>query len=303
MRVGLIQVDGKWPNLALAKICSHHAVRGDDVEWYSPLMAEAYDRVYASKVFTTSEDDPYLPQDAVCGGIGYDVTAVLDGGIEDGSPDWRLWPDWPYDMGFTTRGCVRGCGFCFVPSKEGRIRVVADFGDVWTGRRDCYLLDNNITAAPIDHFRAVCEDARRAGARLSFCQGLDARLLTDEHAAILASAPLFTQIYMAFDNIADEEAVRRAVSLLSARGVRPGRLMFYVLTGWDSTPEEDMYRVELLRSLGCDPFAMRYDAHDRYQLDFARWVNRKQLFKTCTFAEYLSGRRTEIGPLLARSEA
>jgi hypothetical protein len=65
--------------------------------------------------------------------------------------------------------------------------------------------------------------------------------------------------------------------------------MFYVLTGFDTTPEEDMYRVELLRSLGCDPFAMRFDSKDRYQMDFARWVNRKELFKSCTFAEYMSG--------------
>lgn len=294
MKVGIAQVDGKWPNLALAKLAAYHSVQGHDVELFNPLFAYEYERVYASKIFTTTPDNQYLPDDAILGGTGYDIEKTLDGGIEDLQPDWSLWPAWEYDMGFTTRGCLRSCGFCFVPKKEGSIRVVAEFGDVSTGRRDCYLLDNNITAAPIEHFRRVCDDARALRVRLSFCQGLDARLLTEEHAEILSKAPLFSQIYMAFDNIRDEYAVRRAVKILQQRGVRPGRLMFYVLVGFCTNPEEDMYRVRLLRSLGCDPFVMKYDRTDRYQMDFARWVNRKELFKSCTFDEYLRGLNRRI---------
>jgi hypothetical protein len=286
MRIAICQVDGKWPNLALAKIAAHHAAQGDEVEWFEPLFAYEYDAVFASKTFTATPDNPYLPTHTVLGGTGYSLDGQLDGGTEDTAPDWRMWPSWPDDMGFTTRGCIRKCSFCFVPRKEGRIRVVAELGDVSTGRGTCRLLDNNITAAPVEHFRAVCSDAKRLGVKLSFSQGLDARLLADEHAAILSAAPLFTQIYMAFDHMRDEAAVRRAVSTLSSYGVRPGRLMFYVLVGFDSAPEEDMYRVELLRSLGCDPFVMRFSRTDRYQMDFSRWVNRKELFKSCTFAEY-----------------
>jgi hypothetical protein len=286
MRVAIAQVDGKWPNLALAKLAAHHSAQGHDVAVFEPLFTDTYDIVYASKVFVDTPDNAYIPDWATRGGIGYDPASELDGGVEDGQPDWTLWPDWSYDMGFTTRGCVRRCGFCYVPRKEGHIRVVAQLGDIWTGRRDIYLLDNNATAAPIDHFRRVCRDASEFGVRLSFCQGLDARLLTDEHAAILADTPLFTPVYMAFDNMADESHVRRAVDLLAQAGVRPGRVMVYVLTGYNTTPDEDRYRVELLRGLGCDPFAMRYDRHDRYQMDFARWVNRKELFKSCTFEDY-----------------
>ena len=33
MRVGLIDVDGKWPNLCLMKLSAYHKERGDTVEW------------------------------------------------------------------------------------------------------------------------------------------------------------------------------------------------------------------------------------------------------------------------------
>ncbi len=60
MKIAIAQVDGKWPNLALAKIAGWHRSRGNDVEWFNAL--DTYDFVYASKVFTDTPDDPYLPE-------------------------------------------------------------------------------------------------------------------------------------------------------------------------------------------------------------------------------------------------
>ena len=34
MKVAICQVDGKWPNLALAKIVAWHTARGDEVEGF-----------------------------------------------------------------------------------------------------------------------------------------------------------------------------------------------------------------------------------------------------------------------------
>ena len=62
--------------------------------------------------------------------------------------------------------------------------------------------------------------------------------------------------------------------------------MCYVLIGYNSLPEEDLYRVEELRKLNIDPFVMPYNKKDKYQMNFARWVNRKELFKSCSFNEY-----------------
>jgi hypothetical protein len=62
MNVAIHSVDGmRYPNLALMRISSWHKARGDSVEWFVPL--KSYDRVYASKVFTFTPDDPYLLRD------------------------------------------------------------------------------------------------------------------------------------------------------------------------------------------------------------------------------------------------
>lgn len=133
MRVAIAQVDGKWPNLALAKVAAYHG----GASWFNAL--EGADVVYASKVFTDTPDDPYLPPDAVRGGAGYSDAIQLPAEIEAAKPDWSLWPWWTRDMGFTTRGCVRRCPFCSVWKREGKIRVVSDLAGISTGRAEMVL--------------------------------------------------------------------------------------------------------------------------------------------------------------------
>jgi hypothetical protein len=289
MRVAIAQVDGKWPNLALAKIVALHRALGDDIEWFAPLAT--YDHVYASKVFTDSPPDEYLPIDAHLGGSGcfrdQDRETTLAPDIERITPDWSLWPWWPHDMGYSTRGCVRKCPFCIVPTKEGKLRVVAEFGDLTTGRPTMILHDNNVTAAPIKHFRKFCADATAAGVEIDFRQGLDARLLTDEHAAIIARSKFSRRIHLSFDNLAEAEAITEAVTTMRAAGIHPSRLTFYVLTGFNSTFENDMERVDILRALGCDPFVMLYNRNTDWTLRrFARWVNNKVAFKAMTWEQF-----------------
>ena len=78
-KIGLIDVDGKnFPNLALMKISAWHKSRGDDVEWYNPLLSGHFDKVYLSKVFSFTPDFDY-PIDAdevVRGGTGYCISLV-----------------------------------------------------------------------------------------------------------------------------------------------------------------------------------------------------------------------------------
>jgi len=69
--------------------------------------------------------------------------------------------------------------------------------------------------------------------------------------------------------------------------IKPYKLMCYVLIGyWDGTESEDLRRVETLRDLGIDPFVMPYDKSDLYQRAFARWVNRKAIFKKVKWQDY-----------------
>jgi hypothetical protein len=188
-------------------------------------------------------------------------------------------------MGFTTRGCVRSCPFCVISRKEGHLRVVGDLYSFWSGQKEVVLLDNNLTAAPIEHFTTVIKQIWTNGLRVDFSQGLDLRLLTDEHAALLAGVHLRKQIHFAWDNPADEVAVRRGLSIVAAH-MPLSRVMVYVLIGFNTTNEQDLHRVEVLRGLGVDPFVMPFNKHDRYQRNFARWVNHKAIFKSVPWSEY-----------------
>lgn len=285
-RVGLLQVDGKWPNLALMKLSAWHKARGDSVEMFFALKG-GYDVVYASKVFTTSPDSPYLPVGTIKGGSGYDLHSELPPEVEAMSPDYSLYPDWDAAIGFTTRGCVRRCPFCIVGAKEGDLRVTGDLHSFWQGQKRIILLDNNLTAAPWSHFRLVLGQMIEAGVEVDFSQGLDIRLLTEDHAALLAQVHpgKSGHIHFAWDNPADEAAVRRGVVMLAKR-LPLRRVMFYVLIGFDTTSAEDLYRVETLRGLGVGPFVMPFDKRDPYQRAFARWCNHKAIFKTVPWGEY-----------------
>jgi hypothetical protein len=288
MRVAICQVDGKWPNLALAKLAAWHRQRGDYVERFMPLRT--YNQVYASKTFGDTPDDPYVPAFAEFGGTGYSdyLTQVLPDEVEATRPDFSLWPDWHKSMGFTTRGCVRHCPFCVVPQKEGAFRVVAEFGDVWDGKsREVVFLDNTVTAAPFEHLESIVFDASRSGVKIDFCQGFDARLWTADHTALVADYRVFPRrLHFAFDSLAMEPHVHALLQRWHARNLHPDRLTFYVLVGFDTTPAEDMYRVELIRSLGCNPFVMPFNRRDPYQRRLARWVNNKVAFKAMSWEQW-----------------
>jgi hypothetical protein len=67
MRIGVVQVDGHYPNLALMQIAYYHESKGDVVDWYDGILFDqCYDQVYASKIFSFSKL-PQLPHNALIG--------------------------------------------------------------------------------------------------------------------------------------------------------------------------------------------------------------------------------------------
>ena len=294
MKIGLVDVDGKIPNLALMKLSAWHKAQGDDVKLYDPLFDKP-DRVYASKVFTFTPDYPYWPEgvEAVRGGTGYDLSTTLPDEIEDIYPDYDLF-GCDYAMGFVTRGCIRKCSFCVVPRKEGNIRQVAEVEDFWRGQDRLMLLDNNLTAMP-DVFIETCRSLADHRIETDFSQGLDIRLIDDEKAQALSRVRLWKRVHFAWDNMRDESAVRQGIEILT-RYMHSDKLMFYVLVGFDTTFDEDMHRVNTLIGYGTNPFVMVYRAQDGSESSdkmlkhLARWVNRPHLRKAVNWDEYLQGR-------------
>ena len=65
---------------------------------WNPL--ERYDAVYSSKVFTFTEEDPYLPDNTIRGGTGYGIYEDLTEDIDMMFPDYSIYPDVDYAIGY-----------------------------------------------------------------------------------------------------------------------------------------------------------------------------------------------------------
>jgi len=262
LKVGLIQVDGKWPNLALMKLSAFHKKKGDEVTLID-LSSHVFDRVYASKIFV--------------GGSGVDLKSELPKEIELQVPDYELFKT-DYSIGFTSRGCIRDCGFCIVREKEGWIREVP-FDFVVSDK--VILLDNNFLASP--KWKEKLEFFIRQKIKVCFSQGLDIRLINKENAELLSRVKYYDnhfrrrRLYFSFDNPKLEAIVKEKTQILFDVGILPKHLLFYMLVGYDTTKEEDYHRFEVLRDLGVLPFVMIYNGRrDSQRLrDFARWINQR----------------------------
>ncbi len=69
-------------------------------------------------------------------------------------------------------------------------------------------------------------------------------------------------------------------------GIEPTQMQFFVLIGFDTTPEQDLERVTMLADRGCMPYVMPFNRADPYQAKFARWVNHRAIFNTVKWEEY-----------------
>ncbi|MFA5401596.1 MAG: radical SAM protein [Dehalococcoidia bacterium] len=280
VKIGLVDVDShNFPNLALMKLSAYHKAQGDSVEWFCGYST--YDLVYASKVFTFTADNGYLPDSAIRGGWGYNCDLLPDD-IEHIMPDYGLYPHIDYALGFTTRGCIRKCDFCLTPSREGYIHYHASIEEFWQGQSSVVLLDGNIIAS--DHGLNQLQWIADRGLKLDCNQGIDCRLVTPEIAGLLAKIRWLKPIHLALDNHY-EDSLDKAVNLLRDAGATPKNYTVYCIV----KPNEidDAYeRVMFCKGLNCDPFAMPLDKSDKQSRHFARWVNHKAIFKTVEWKDY-----------------
>jgi len=288
-RIGLFDVDSKYHNLALMKLSAYHKKKGDETEFYNPLFAKNYDKVYVSKIFTRRNiNEGYIPEECTMGGSGFDLISRLPEEIEHLKPDYSLYK-LNYSLGFTTRGCIRNCGFCIVRKKEGDIKEHAEVEEFLNPESNIViLLDNNFLALP-SHIKKLQLFINK-GWRIDFNQGLDIRLINKENARLLAKVKHLKQIRFSWDLIYYEKEVKEGLKTLFKMGVKPYRIMIYVLCNYNTNFREDMYRFEELVNLGLDPFIMIYEGGNKKIRDFARWVN-KRVYKVCDWQDY--DRRTD----------
>ena len=288
MKVLLVDVDSRIPNLALMKISAWHKSQGDE----TGFAIENPDMVYISCVFKKNADQArgiskfYPNAEIDIGGSGIDLKKELPEFIEETKPNYDLYPS-TYSQGYTSRGCVRKCPFCVVPEKEGMIREVQHPSEFHDSRFDtCMIMDNNLFATSNEWQKSVFSWFIDNKIKMLSPQGWDIRLLTMERAKLLKTIRHAGQIHFAWDNLKDEQAVRKGIALLETTGFDlKHRISFYVLAGYNTTFEQDLYRCETLKNLGVQAFVMPYKKTKEISA-LARWVNRPWLFWSIPFEKY-----------------
>ena len=234
-----------FPNLALMKISAYHKAAGDMVEWWNPL--QNYDRVYSSKIFDFTPEDPYLPEDTIKGGTGYreiPINKELASEIDSQYPDYSIYPECDYAIGYLTRGCPNHCRWCVVPSKEGSIRPYRTWQEiVRTDTDKLVLMDNNILAC--DYGIEQLESLIESGYRIDLNQGMDARLVDGRIAYILSRLKWIRFIRFSCDQKSQIEPIQHTIELLDEHRVKPYRIFIYLLVTADLADAAE--RVEALK--------------------------------------------------------
>lgn len=262
MKVGLWSDCHNFPSLPLMKLSAWHKSHGDSVELLDYFTS--YELVYASKVFSFTKDiDEYavVQADEIHkGGTGYCISIESDkevfnreknisftSEIEHIYPDYSLFPQYKYATGFLTRGCPRNCAFCVVGKKEGLCsKQVSDLSEFWRGQHEIKLLDPNLLACK-DH-EQILKQLESSGALVDFTQGIDIRLTTNDNIELLNRIKTKI-IHFAWDN--PKQDLTPFFQRFSEKTVVKSERnkSVYVLTNFNSTIEEDLYRIYTLRDL------------------------------------------------------
>ncbi len=339
MKVRLTQIDGKLPNLALMKLAHHHRARGDEIYFSKQverdMLEPDYDYVYGSAIFSFSSARVAQFRNAfpnaIVGGTHdmatrhITVEDVL--GIEPNEhADYSIYPKFDGSIGFTQRGCRLKCGFCVVPSKEGKPRSVNTIADIWRGEpwpRHLHLLDNDFFGQPRAQWQARIDEIRAGGFRVCLNQGINIRMIDEVSAAALASIPYYDdafktrRLYTAWDNIGDEERFFKGIDTLERHGIPPHHLMVYMLVGYDprETWERVLYRFNRMVEREIRPYPMVYGERERTLplgghngrigqrtlAEFQRWAIRKT-YTHVPFEQYDRVTETRVNETVGQLE-
>ena len=128
--------------------------------------------------------------------------------------------------------------------------------------KEVVIWDNDFLASP--YAKDILIELRDGGYRADFNQGLDARLMTEEFANILADIKS-PSIHMAYDWPWEGPFIKRAIDFLSAAGYKKKNLIFYVLHNFfdeqhkkGDTPADFFHRLQDLMKWGASAYPMRY---------------------------------------------
>jgi hypothetical protein len=217
--------------------------------------------------------------------------------IEDLVPDYSIlshtnyvYPVRDAYFAYTSRGCIRKCGFCGVPKLEGAQRdtesltgLVRAIDALYGQKKDLILMDNNVVASA--RFKEIIAEIRDLGftpnakirrlqervpvqRRVDFNQGVDARILCKDPMYLRELATICLKpLRIAFDHLGLKEPYEKAVRYAHEFGLK--ELSNYMLYNFHDSPRDLFERMRLNVTLNEElgvriwSFPMRFQPTDR----------------------------------------
>ena len=156
------------------------------------------------------------------------------------------------------------------------------------GRTTLILMDNNVRASDFGLEQMVI--AVRRGYRVDYNQALDARLVTDEIAKLLASLKWINYIRFGCDTMQQVIECENAIAKIRKYGYK-GQVFLYCILLDDFKEAFDRvnhWRNDFTILPYCQPYRDPFGRNKipQWQKDMSRWVDRKELYKTIEFKDY-----------------
>ena len=309
MNILLYDVDSVMPNIALMKLSTYHKNKGDIIHFFKSkgkfidIEYTNYDQGYASVIFTKNkrlvDNFPFE-----IGGTGVDLYKTLDDKIEHLMPDYSLYPENKYSIGFLTRGCCNNCSFCVVPKKEGAIRFNAHVDEFLNPNLDkIRILDNNLLA--YKNWEKCLLELKETDKKIKF-ENFDFRLFTEKHARIISKMKVDGDYIFALDDPKLIETFRKKMWLIEKYFSYTWRVKFYVMIGYNTTLKEDMQRIKFLYSYKVLPYIMRHEnyrnsPYKNFYIDLAAFCNQPFFFKKMDFQHFMEVRYKKDHPRIKQN--
>jgi hypothetical protein len=215
--------------------------------------------------------------------------------IEDLVPDYSILDQIAYEypvndayFTYASRGCVRKCAFCGVPTLEGMQRdtnsltsVVEGVNALYGEKRDLILMDNNVVASA--NFKEIIAEIIDLGfergaklkrgryelqRRVDFNQGVDARILCKDPMYLQQLSRIALKpLRIAFDHLGVKKPYEQAIHFSAAAGLT--ELSNYMLYNFKDSPQDLFERMRLNVELNEEldirifSFPMRYQPVNR----------------------------------------
>ena len=98
------------------------------------------------------------------------------------------------------------------------------------------------------------------------------------------------RVHFAFDFMKYEKAIIEGLRIYKKINPLPdSKTIVYMLVNFDTTIDEDLYRVKKITELGYMPDIRIYRKPSAPQIlkDLQRWCNNRLIFRSCDFMEYI----------------